>query len=276
MIVIGGGVGPMAGVLLHQKIIENTHTNGTDQDHLEVLHLSRSPLVGDRTDYLQGKDVPDPARGMFQVMRMAAGAIAAEGAHLPNGGQPDGNSAGAGAGARTIASAVAGIPCNTFHAPRIFRTFLRLVEEAKLPIRIVNMVDETITAVADLVSAGGNVGLMSTTGTRQAGIYKDALERRGFTVLEVPEEEQPLLHESIYNREWGLKAVSPPDRRAVERVTGYTRTLIDRGAEVIILGCTELPLAIPDATVGGVPAVDPMKVLARALIREEAPEKLAP
>ena len=45
IIVIGGGVGPMAGVALHGKIIENTLTDGTDQSHLEVFHFSRSPSI---------------------------------------------------------------------------------------------------------------------------------------------------------------------------------------------------------------------------------------
>ena len=36
IIIIGGGVGPMAGVELHKKIIENTKTSGKDQDHLQV------------------------------------------------------------------------------------------------------------------------------------------------------------------------------------------------------------------------------------------------
>ena len=41
---IGGGVGPAAGVALHSKIIENSITDGTDQSHFEVYHLSRWDL----------------------------------------------------------------------------------------------------------------------------------------------------------------------------------------------------------------------------------------
>lgn len=33
---IGGGVGPSAGVGLHNKIIYNTKTDGTDQTHFQV------------------------------------------------------------------------------------------------------------------------------------------------------------------------------------------------------------------------------------------------
>ena len=39
LIIIGGGVGPMAGVELHKKIIENTKTSGKDQEHLQLVQL---------------------------------------------------------------------------------------------------------------------------------------------------------------------------------------------------------------------------------------------
>jgi aspartate racemase len=43
---------------------------------------------------------------------------------------------------------------------------------------------------------------------------------------------------------------------------------------VIILGCTEIPLVLTDAAVGGIPLIDPTLILARALIREAAPDRL--
>ena len=53
VIIIGGGVGPMAGVALHEKIIEHTLTDGTDQSHLAVHHYSCSSVISDRTAFLQ-------------------------------------------------------------------------------------------------------------------------------------------------------------------------------------------------------------------------------
>lgn len=251
MIVIGGGVGPMAGVLLHRKIIENTRTNGTDQDHLEVMHLSRSPLIGDRTEFLEGKTVKDPVAGMLQVFRMAASGLASE-----------------------RESAVAGIPCNTFHASPIFTPFREMLESERLPLRVVNMIEETVEYVCRRVPGIGRVGLLSTTGTRESRVYADAFHARGIELVEIPPEEQPLLHEAIYHRQWGLKAVSPPDRRAVERVEQYARNILKQGAEALIPGCTELPLAIPGHVFEGVACVDPIGALARALVREVDPKKL--
>lgn len=241
----------MAGVVLHRKIIENTVTDGTDQDHLEVLHLSRSVLVGDRTDYLLGLEVPDPAAGMVQVFTMAAAALAVE-----------------------ERRAVAGVPCNTFHAERIFSRFRSALEERQWPGSILHMIGETLEALAAEHPGIRRVGVLSTTGTRNTGVYRDALEQRGYTVCQIPEDDQPLLHEAIYHRQWGLKAVSPPHERAVERVVTCARDVVRQGAEALILGCTELPLAIPEALFEGIPALDPMTVLARSLVHATAPEKL--
>ena len=46
-----GGVGPMAGIIFHQKIIDKCVVS-RDQQHLDVVHLSLSQYVGDRTEYI--------------------------------------------------------------------------------------------------------------------------------------------------------------------------------------------------------------------------------
>lgn len=253
LILIGGGVGPMAGVMLHRKVIENTQSGGTDQGHLEVLHLSRSPIIGDRTEFLLGKDVPDPVAGMLRVFRMTGAALVVE-----------------------SRAAVAGVPCNTFHAPPILERFERALQAEGLPIRLVHMLRETAGMIGNLTPRVSRVGVLSTTGTRATGVYRAILREHGLEVLEIHEEHQDTLHEAIYHREWGLKALSGPDPRSVERVTRFARMLVDRGAEVLVLGCTELPFALAEGSFGGVPVVDPTTALARALIREAAPTKVLP
>jgi len=48
------------------------------------------------------------------------------------------------------------------------------------------------------------------------------------------------------------------------------------GAEAVILGCTEFPLAIPEQKIGQVSIIDPTVILARALVRQCAAAKLKP
>ena len=143
-IVIGGGVGPMAGVELHRAIIENTSTDGTDQSHLEVLHLSRSFDTPDRREYLEGTVQDNPAEGMARTFGMADVIVKA-----------------------SNRQAVGGIPCSTFHAPAIYVRFLELIEVADVDIGVVNMIEETVTMIKQTIPHGRGIGLMTTTGARQ-------------------------------------------------------------------------------------------------------------
>jgi len=251
IIVIGGGVGPMAGVALHAKIIENTLTDGRDQTHLAVLHFSRSPDVPDRTAFLLGEERTNPAEGMART-------FAAAWASLRELGQ-DG---------------VGGVPCNTFHAPEIFDPFLGILAEQGVRIPVVHMLEETLRLLGEARPKARRIGVLSTTGTRKTGIYRRLLERKGLECLEVPESGQAAVQEAIYDREWGIKAASPVTARARERMIEFAGLLSGMGAEVVILGCTEIPLALPEKELNGTFLLDPVTALARALIREASPRKL--
>ena len=260
VIVIGGGVGPMAGVALHTKIIENTLTDGTDQSHLSVHHYSCSERIPDRTSFLlslasRGPKVLDPmidpAIGMAQVFAAASHAL-------------DGK------------SAIGGIPCNTFHVPAIFDRFLSIIAITSPSIGIVNMLDEAVLYISAFMASGSLIGVLSTTGLRRSGVFNSLLTDVGYRVVYVEESDQSLLHASIYDPVWGIKATPNPSSRAVQTVASMAGQLIDNGAMAIILGCTELPLALGGNLFRGVPLIDPIRALARGLIREAAPEKLKP
>jgi len=124
--------------------------------------------------------------------------------------------------------------------------------------------------------SGARVGVLCTTGTRRSGVYDQLLAARGYQAIYVPESNQELLHASIYDRHWGIKATPKPSDRAVQTVASMADDLIGQGAAAIILACTELPLALDGRVYRSIPLIDPMVSLARALIRESAPDKLAP
>ena len=214
-IIIGGGVGPMAGVALHAKIIEQTATDGTDQSHLHVFHYSCSPDISDRTGYLEmlasGKDTAreaiSPATAMAKVFERASS--------LPFAG-----------------GFVGGVPCNTFHAPPIYGHFQKLLEEKSSPVRLVHMLDETVQLIgARLGKAPGQkgegetIGVLATLGTLSSDIYGALLRTSGYTPLYLEAEDNKAVHTAIYDRDWGLKAVSPTTERAAGQVLGMGKKL---------------------------------------------------
>lgn len=253
---IGGGVGPAAGVALHSKIIENTLTDGTDQSHFEVYHLSRSSDLPDRTRFVMGLTKDNPADGLARTM-VALDAAASS----------------------FRQRAVAGVPCNTFHIPAIWNRFAAKVDEqSDGRVTLVHMLEETMSLIKQSIGTVRRIGVLSTTGTRQSKVYDLLLAQHGYEAVWVPGESQAEVHEAIYNTEWGIKAVYPVSAEASTAFLAFARHLVANGAEAIILGCTEIPLALPEPYVAGttVPLVDPVLALARALIREADPVKLRP
>lgn len=255
-LVIGGGVGPMAGVALHARIIEHTATDGTDQSHLTVLHFSCSSRIQDRTAFLLGKEPNNPAFGMVEVFQGAWEAVKALGYES--------------------VGACAGIPCNTFHAPPIYDLFLKGLHKRSIRIQVLHMLEETVQFIQERFHRVRTVGVLSTTGTRKTALYRTLLEKQGYQVVEVPMDQQEKVQEVIYHPVWGIKAKSPVTEKARTQALQAVRSLLDSGAEAVILGCTELPLAIPEREIERVPLMDPMVALARAMIREAAPHKLVP
>lgn len=244
LIIIGGGVGPLAGLHLHRLIIENTPGAVTDQDHLRILHCCLPDLVPDRTEALFQGTPELPALGMARIINAAL--KAAEELHCRS---------------------VIGIPCNTFHAPSIWDAFLDTLGDGGGRFTVINMVEETAREISiRFPRKGTRVGILSTTGTRESGLFSRALTEAGMVPLEVPAENQDLVHRAIYDPRWGLKATAAPSPEAREVVTEAAERLISSGAEAIILGCTELPLALPDPELRSIPLVDPMRVLAAKLI----------
>lgn len=241
----------MAGVMLHQIIIENTIASG-DRDHLHVIHMSNSATVPDRTAFLEGRIHENPALGMARVVTSIAIA-----------------------GDTTHSKVVVGVPCNTFHSPQIWDPFERSLTSAP-NLATIHMLEETGKLVRLLGPGLTKVGLMSTSGTRRTGVYRDIMKPLGLDIVEVPESIQEELHDTIYNPQWGIKAVSPVTQKARERFVVYAKILVELGAEAVILGCTEIPLALPEKSMHGVPLVNPMVALGRALVAAAAPEKLKP
>ncbi len=258
-IIIGGGVGPMAGVALHGKIIEATRSPAGDASHLAVIHLSDSAAIPDRTGYLDAlangaADAINPGQAMADVLLRAARA-------LPPG-----------------VEAVAGIPCNTFHAEPIYSVFQAALAKENPPVAVINMLDATVELLKERIGPGNGqrVGVFATNGTRSSRIYDSLLAAHGYAIVQVPETLQPVVHDAIYNPDWGIKAISPVTAKAVATVREMAAKLFRDGAEAIIPACTELPLALPGTEFENIPLVDPVLALARALVRDAAPGKLLP
>jgi aspartate racemase len=242
------GAGPYAGLDLIKKILEQTEAT-RDQDHLHIVSWFQPQQLPDRTAYLLGESQTNPAYAIAEQVAALAGAGAA----------------------------VAAIPCNTAHAAPIYAVVVAELARRGCHIRFLHMIRETAHAVRVRFPTLHTVGLLATTGTVATRLYADILEPLGLHVV-VPDAElqAACVQQAIYAPDYGIKALGHGTARSSADLLTAATALRAAGAEALILGCTELPLAITGPTFAALPTIDPTLILARALIRAVNPAKLKP
>lgn len=166
-------------------------------------------------------------------------------------------------GIRLLECAGAGliaIPCNTAHL-----WYDQLAASTALP--MLHIVESVADDLQKLGASRCRVGLMGTAATLQLGLYRAPLVRRGFTVLETEPDELRLCTAAI-------DAVKANDAAAgFAPAAACIQRLVQRGAQAVVLGCTELPLAVPHAQRAAfdVLLTDSIDALARSAIERCLP-----
>jgi aspartate racemase len=99
-----------------------------------------------------------------------------------------------------------------------------------------------VDATAEAILGAGlhSVGLLGSTFTMRERFFLDVLERSGITALVPEPDEQIRVHEVIF-RELCRGDIRPASQRLFLEIIARLR---DRGAQGIVLGCTEIPLLL--------------------------------
>jgi len=223
-----GGMGPEATSELFRRIIRLTPAR-RDQDHLHLV-IDSEPGVPDRTAALEGRG-PSPVRHLVRSARLL-------------------EAAGCG---------LLAMPCVTAHA---FIDKMRCAVDVPL----LSIVEETAVAIRRIRCHGRGracvVGLLATDGTLRADIFRPL--RKEFDLLLPDERRQRDVMAAVYGPT-GIKTVGP-NAKAARLLEGAAGNLVSRGADVIVAGCTEIPLALRTAVLN-VPLIDTLNVLAEAVVR---------
>ena len=150
---------------------------------------------------------------------------------------------------------VIAIPCNTAHF-----WLSELVEATAIP--IIGIVDAVIKELARQDLRGRSIGLLATRGLTRSGVYQNGLAAHGYSIV-VPDDD-----ELTFLIEPAIRAVKAGEvGRAREPLDHAIRALEDRGAEAIVLACTELPLALEGSVSrGGRHVIDSTRCLALACL----------
>lgn len=222
-----GGMGPEATAYFFDLIIKNTIAE-KDQDHIPVLIFS-NPLIPPRTEAIK-KRAPSPVPFLVKGMKTL---------HR--------------AGADFCV-----MPCITAHY------FLpEVLQEIDVP--VVNLVAESARWTQKTCPSVKKVGLISSSGTLETGLFQEAFGMEGLSIVILDQDSQNMVMDSIFGKK-GIKAghsTGYPHDKVIEAARG----LIQKGAEAIIAGCTEIPLVLKPKDIP-VPLIEPMTIGARVCIQK--------
>lgn len=227
LIGILGGMGPEATASFFHKIIKNTPAK-KDQDHLRVL-IYNNPKIPDRTKAILGKG-ESPLKELINSANL-----------LKNSGVD-----------------FLTIPCISSHY-----YYEHLKNAVNIP--ILHIVEETLFSIKAKFNQATRIGLLATSGTIHGRLFHKTFEKHGLTIIAPSKRNQEILMDAIYGKK-GIKAgITSEDLK--NKILKVADTLVKSSAEVIIGGCTEIPLVIGNNDLT-VPFIDTLEELAIATVRK--------
>jgi aspartate racemase len=134
----------------------------------------------------------------------------------------------------------------------------RLEEKLKLP------VIHIAVATADEIKKQQlkKVGLLGTKFTMERDFFTNKLKDKGIEAIIPDDADRDFIHWTIFE-ELGREIINPESK---QKYLEIIRKLIDKGAEGIILGCTEIPLLIQQNDVN-VPVFDTTRIHSAAAVK---------
>jgi aspartate racemase len=145
------------------------------------------------------------------------------------------------------------IPCNSAH--------FWYDDMAKMGVPIIHIVDSIADELRGLHIENETIGVIGTQGTIEYGIYQYRLERQGWKCIVPNHEEMDSFVQPAIDL---IKANRITESQVL--IMKVIDSLIDRGARAVVLGCTELPLAIDATQKENIPIVNSIDSLVKAAL----------
>ena len=158
------------------------------------------------------------------------------------------------AGLRRAGASAIVIPCNTAHG-----WYEAILGAAEMP--VLHIVDAVNAELHRHVANPGPVAIMATEAALAMRLYQDGLESQGWRCL-VP---KPSTMEQHVTPAIGLVKANRV-AEAYPALAACVEELIADGAVAIILGCTEIPVALRAGPAPTVPFIDSIDALAKSAI----------
>ena len=145
------------------------------------------------------------------------------------------------------------IPCNSAH--------FWYSQLSKIGVPILHIVDSVASELKQLNISGQKIGILGTQGTIESGLYQYHLNRQGWECITPTKQEMTAFVTPAIAM---IKSNKILESQLL--LMKSIHSLIDRGAQAIVLGCTELPLAIGHKQEEGIPIVNSIDSLVNATL----------
>lgn len=129
---------------------------------------------------------------------------------------------------------------------------------------IIDGVAETAAYIKDNLPRVRKAGVLASTGAVKTGVFQKALKRVGIEPVVLEDEDQERYFMQPIYEPWGIK-VGNIGARPRKRLERGARILVEKGADAVIAGCSELPLVLSQERMS-FPLVDTIDVLLQAAI----------
>ena len=150
------------------------------------------------------------------------------------------------------------IPCNTAHL-----WFNEMEKQASWHANIVHIVDSVADALRDVNVIDSKIGVMGTQATVELGLYQYRLNKLGWDCIVPTKLEMDTLVQPAIDL---IKANQFETAHAM--LMTVIHSLISRGATAVVLGCTEIPLAIRESQQGNIPLINSIDSLVKSAIKQ--------
>jgi aspartate racemase len=155
--------------------------------------------------------------------------------------------------------ACAGADCGILASNTPHLVFDRIRSRSRIP--LVSIVESACDAARKL--GLNRLGLFGTRFTMQGRFYPDVFSREGLALALPQDHEQAYIHDKYMNEL--VHGVFLPETRA-GLLTIVDRMIERDGIQGVILGGTELPLILREATHAGIPLLNTTKIHVRAMV----------
>jgi len=222
-----GGMGPEAGIRLTQLILESTDAK-IEQNHIPYV-LYNFPQIPDRTEAIRHNynNILDYLLYGISVLKQS--------------------------GVEYIY-----MPCNTVHY--FYDTLVKHTN-----IKLVNLIEKVWINIERYHKGINKVGLLATEGTVESKIYEKYKTNKNIELVYVDDNIQKnCINNAIYG-EKGIKRIGANNFNK-SLILKAIQHLKLKGAEAVVLGCTELSISIKEEKIYALNIIDSLKILARDII----------